>query len=597
MDFEDVIVKESPGVCRCCLSEGCYKDLGSEYLWMEETEVYADMLLECFDISISQHSDGPNGMSRLICEVCVTRLRDACNFKKQVLQSEKRFIDMVARGDFENKDTACEDNIKLDHNEEPMDSADVDYFDEGIDFDGGNNESEEIAVEPIKIRSKPGRPKRNAKVDKKSNEATPSASKTVAKDTTAEGPYENFASVRRRKNMEILFNNTSIIPFKWRSRYMCFYCSKEYSLYPDFRKHTKGHGLCTKSDHSLKIIKGSNIEIKLDISEINYCVRKRRRIFRREMPQEHKELYTIRNNVTAVLLRTTLLPFRWLRTCFRCFYCYEMFDVVDKLRSHQIKHTENDVERAMGMYWEKTVYVDTSDAFCKICDKNIDNLHALVYHLVSEHSLAFDQSVGLGMTPFNLTISHCIICGLTVKNFPALLVHMADQHSKLNNLYCDLCKVKYRSFNDYCVHIKKEKREVECVECNQRVRTDSYNEHMKVVHEKNYKCLTCAEYFKTTYQRSLHMSSVHRRKCLRKCPHCPRMFVFPSNMSRHVRESHYNEKNAMCHVCGFKTFSGHRLKVHMTKHNSSKKYICPFCNKLFKTEKYMRDHCAKSHTK
>ncbi|VVD04899.1 unnamed protein product [Leptidea sinapis] len=315
------------------------------------------------------------------------------------------------------------------------------------------------------------------------------------------------------------------------------------------------------------------------------------------MPQEHKELYTIRNNVTAVLLRTTLLPFRWLRTCFRCFYCYEMFDVVDKLRSHQIKHTENDVERAMGMYWEKTVYVDTSDAFCKICDKNIDNLHALVYHLVSEHSLAFDQSVGLGMTPFNLTISHCIICGLTVKNFPALLVHMADQHSKLNNLYCDLCKVKYRSFNDYCVHIKKEKREVECVECNQRVRTDSYNEHMKVVHEKNYKCLTCAEYFKTTYQRSLHMSSVHRRKCLRKCPHCPRMFVFPSNMSRHVRESHYNEKNAMCHVCGFKTFSGHRLKVHMTKHNSSKKYICPFCNKLFKTEKYMRDHCAKSHTK
>ncbi|VVD04902.1 unnamed protein product [Leptidea sinapis] len=89
MDFEDVIVKESPGVCRCCLSEGCYKDLGSEYLWMEETEVYADMLLECFDISISQHSDGPNGMSRLICEVCVTRLRDACNFKKQVLQCKK----------------------------------------------------------------------------------------------------------------------------------------------------------------------------------------------------------------------------------------------------------------------------------------------------------------------------------------------------------------------------------------------------------------------------------------------------------------------------------------------------------------------------
>lgn len=53
MDFDGIVVKESPGLCRCCLSEGCYKDLGSEYTWMDDTEVYADMLLECFDISVS----------------------------------------------------------------------------------------------------------------------------------------------------------------------------------------------------------------------------------------------------------------------------------------------------------------------------------------------------------------------------------------------------------------------------------------------------------------------------------------------------------------------------------------------------------------
>ena len=53
MEFDEIVVKESPGLCRCCLSEGCYKDLGTEYTWMNETEVYADMLLECFDISVS----------------------------------------------------------------------------------------------------------------------------------------------------------------------------------------------------------------------------------------------------------------------------------------------------------------------------------------------------------------------------------------------------------------------------------------------------------------------------------------------------------------------------------------------------------------
>lgn len=53
MNFDEIVVKESPGLCRCCLSEGCYKDMGTDYTWMSEREVYADMLLECFDISVS----------------------------------------------------------------------------------------------------------------------------------------------------------------------------------------------------------------------------------------------------------------------------------------------------------------------------------------------------------------------------------------------------------------------------------------------------------------------------------------------------------------------------------------------------------------
>lgn len=53
MSFDEIVVKESPGLCRCCLSEGCYKDMGTDYSWMSEREVYADMLLECFDISVS----------------------------------------------------------------------------------------------------------------------------------------------------------------------------------------------------------------------------------------------------------------------------------------------------------------------------------------------------------------------------------------------------------------------------------------------------------------------------------------------------------------------------------------------------------------
>ncbi|XP_050676699.1 zinc finger protein 62-like isoform X1 [Leptidea sinapis] len=445
MDFEDVIVKESPGVCRCCLSEGCYKDLGSEYLWMEETEVYADMLLECFDISISQHSDGPNGMSRLICEVCVTRLRDACNFKKQVLQSEKRFIDMVARGDFENKDTACEDNIKLDHNEEPMDSADVDYFDEGIDFDGGNNESEEIAVEPIKIRSKPGRPKRNAKVDKKSNEATPSASKTVAKDTTAEGPYENFASVRRRKNMEILFNNTSIIPFKWRSRYMCFYCSKEYSLYPDFRKHTKGHGLCTKSDHSLKIIKGSNIEIKLDISEIN-C-----ELCDEPFPKFENIIDHLIQKHALNYDKSIDIPFQQYKLAdMKCQYCSQDFTYFGYLITHlNLAHPQDNF-------------------ICDDCGATFNKKKSLVNHFRCFHreggypcdscQIICDSQLSLRKHKNGHHFRKCCFCGLSYASNSLLKRHLRSEHCKFADRICPYCSKRCLSAQGVKQHIIKCKR-------------------------------------------------------------------------------------------------------------------------------------------
>lgn len=40
-------------ICRCCASEGSYKDFLTSYHWMGEEEIYADMLKDCFSISVS----------------------------------------------------------------------------------------------------------------------------------------------------------------------------------------------------------------------------------------------------------------------------------------------------------------------------------------------------------------------------------------------------------------------------------------------------------------------------------------------------------------------------------------------------------------
>lgn len=41
-------------MCRCCASEGVFKDVKTSYTWMGEEEVYADMLRECFDVNVSK---------------------------------------------------------------------------------------------------------------------------------------------------------------------------------------------------------------------------------------------------------------------------------------------------------------------------------------------------------------------------------------------------------------------------------------------------------------------------------------------------------------------------------------------------------------
>lgn len=51
--------RPGPAVCRCCFAEGCYKDISTEYFWMGKREVYSEMLLDTFDVSVSINANLP----------------------------------------------------------------------------------------------------------------------------------------------------------------------------------------------------------------------------------------------------------------------------------------------------------------------------------------------------------------------------------------------------------------------------------------------------------------------------------------------------------------------------------------------------------
>ncbi|XP_061725986.1 zinc finger protein 39-like [Cydia pomonella] len=65
--------------CSCCLVRPPEKGLKTLYKHLGKTEIYYDMLKDCFDINLGMGNDECG-----ICEVCVGRLRDASDFKLQV---------------------------------------------------------------------------------------------------------------------------------------------------------------------------------------------------------------------------------------------------------------------------------------------------------------------------------------------------------------------------------------------------------------------------------------------------------------------------------------------------------------------------------
>ncbi|XP_063544831.1 uncharacterized protein LOC134753000 [Cydia strobilella] len=71
--------------CRCCLRCPPDKDLTTPYTHLGNTEIYADMIKQCFDINLAVGGPGSCG----ICSTCVGRLRDASDFKLQVQRSQE----------------------------------------------------------------------------------------------------------------------------------------------------------------------------------------------------------------------------------------------------------------------------------------------------------------------------------------------------------------------------------------------------------------------------------------------------------------------------------------------------------------------------
>ncbi|KAJ8704000.1 hypothetical protein PYW07_013294 [Mythimna separata] len=542
MDAKTTEWRAGPNVCRCCLTEGCYKDISTEYFWMGKREVYAEMLSDTLSVSIAySQSGGPNSNSRLICELCISRLRDASDFKRQVLECEKTFMQHLDAGsstaisDLEIQvEPSDSELVKLERvKQEKRLSDDDDEFDDRCGFD---DDDDDLDDQPLtKLASKI--PKKesvdlldlldNTKATEKRKSSSKTKSvpakktKTVKKEQVKAGASKMAAKTEKKKKGPVE------LTVKWRPT----------------RKY---------NDH--------------------------------------------RDNAAIILESSNACPFRWRRGSFACAFCPLSFGDFSGVKEHTVDHP-NRIEALRKARPFANVKMEVTELRCELCLTRMTDLDALAEHLIKNHNKPIVSKLGLGVTPFYLTEDKeykCTHCDETFVTFTNLNTHLNLHYP---NSICFQCGKAFSSIHRLKSHLLTHDATTttqhKCTKCDQVFPTRVLkNNHITQKHgpEFRYKCPYCKESFKSYADRGRHLKTAHDKKIEYPCSLCSSVFAMCNQRTKHIKQVHMRIKSFACNFCPYKFVTAAQLRNHMIKHGGERKYQCQVCKKAYARTKTLREH-------
>lgn len=244
----------------------------------------------------------------------------------------------------------------------------------------------------------------------------------------------------------------------------------------------------------------------------------------------------VKCNVATILRHSTVIPFRWHKQFFMCFYCHLPIQTFDALTVHMnVKHKNPNINPVVElMKKDEKVKIDITSIACKICEHVPKDFDSLINHLKSHNKL---QSVHeYGVIPFMLAEGYkCAICSERFQYFIKLNQHMNKHYG---NYVCEVCGKLFLS--------------------GDRLRSHS------LLHTAKFACSLCSETFDTTVKRANHATKVHNKTKSFKCYYCS--VSFPTNVGRtdHLKTEHgINMPVFDCPVCKRNFRNASRLQFHL----------------------------------
>ncbi|CAH0698504.1 unnamed protein product [Spodoptera exigua] len=510
-------------VCRCCLVRTPDKDLKTQYTILGKSEIYADMLKECFEIQIPL---SPEDDDCGICEVCITRLRDASDFKLQVQECQREFLEKFNA--FTVKD---ESSPKVKEELLDLDDENGIYFlelkeemsDDFDDFKNGDDNKKLVEMlgfkdVAIKKRSEKRRSKKRLLLDSSRDEMTKKSRAmkislrafqqevVMKKILPMNVPNARLVtdSTKHRVNIDTLLKYSNCTPFanKTIAGILCAYCKTTYRDLPHLRTHIHDEHKTDNLIESKRMDK-NNMSIKMDITDL------------------------------------------------KCNICQSEMDTISNLKKHLIN------EHQIHFYQEVKDYIlefklsDSDILNCALCNSTYETFKMLLQHMNGHYRNYI-----------------CEICDLGFINKHKLRNHQRTH--EIGNFNCSFCdkifstKVRKLCHEKY-THNATARYTTNCPHCDEQF-TSYYRRNRHMADEHN---IAAATY---------------------KCNICEKSFILKSKLTSHIKKVHLMERNHICPECGQGFFIKQSLDEHMIKHNGERVFKCTVCTKAYARKKTLREH-------
>ncbi|KPJ14225.1 Zinc finger protein 26 [Papilio machaon] len=533
-----------PALCRCCRSIKKCRLLSTEYEWMGNKEVYSDMLMDCFGLLLS-HLDGDN-KDTCICATCVCRLREACAFRQQVLQSEEVF--MKAKLDGNRDDNVPQFMVEL--KVEPIEEIETDIqMDNVTDIIENQEEKPTLDINvkmnksTIKVPRRRSVRTKHVTSDPMKSEVNKIRRKKVRMDDLLDTEIQEKKSISRKAKKSIIdheqmayantvtiVHNSYVCPFHNKvSNYYCYYCKDQFTNPIELREHTMSHDPKTLFESMM-----DNRKIpKIDITRID-CRLCQEKIDNLETLKQHltiihgKELHPIENE---------FLKFRLTLDNLTCTECKSTFPYFDLLKKHMVEH--------FGTF------------ICDMCGACFLEQTSLRTHIKSHNKIE--------------ACFPCEICGKNLKSKYSRYLHVATVHEKKPTVNCYKCEDSFLSYalrNRHLIEVHGDKRTFPCKLCDKVYnRRKTLMEHNRRIHLKVYR---------------------------HQCDLCDQRFYLPSRLKEHMA-THTGERNFRCEFCDKSYPRLQSLQEHLRSHSNERRYKCDICNSTFTQNGSLKSHLKSHH--